>query len=280
MPVIRVLGAPAIAGALALSGAGPAAASTQPVRIEFADFAPSQVDALPGDAVAWSNDSPPTHTVTSDTGLFDSGSLATGQGFSWTFAQLGTYAYHCTIHPGMNGEVDVRPVTLAPVPPGTVVPGTRIALSGRTADPSQPVRIDRSTDGTHFATAATVAADPSGDWQASVPVTRTADLRAASPGGVSETRRVLVRDRRIRLRATHNGLRVAVTPSDPGGHVMLQLRLRERFGWWTVARKRLDFVSEASFKLVARGVRARAVLVDRDGWSALATSRVLHVPRR
>ena len=56
--------------------------------------------------------------------------------------------------------------------------------------------------------------------------------------------------------------------------MVLQQRLRERFGWWTVARKRFDYLSQARF-VVRRHARTRAVLVDRDGWTPLAVSRVL-----
>jgi hypothetical protein len=246
------------------------------VGIQFAAFSPGQVDALPGDTVQWTNVSPREHTVTSDTGAFAS-DLPPGAGFSWTFDQVGAFAYHCTIHPSMTGEIDVRRVTLQPVPAAPVPPGTRVALAGRTADPSLPVTIERSTDGVHFATVATATPSASGDWQATVRLRRTSDVRASSPTGASEARRVLIRDRRVRVHRTRRGLSVSVSPSDPGGRIMLQLRLRERFGWWTVARKRLDFVSEASFRVTRRPVRARVVLVDRDGWSALATSRVLRL---
>jgi plastocyanin len=276
---IRSARAPVIAGALgllaAVAGAAPAAAATQPVTIQFSAFGPSQVDALPGDTISWTNASTRVHTVVSDTGLFGSAQLATGGAFAWTSTQTGVYAYHCSIHPSMTGEIDVRGVTLGPVPTAALVAGTKVALDGRTADPTQPVRIERSTDGTRFTTIATATPDASGDWRASVSAARTADLRAASATGVSETRRVLVSDRKVRVRRTRRGVAVSVTPSDPGGRVMLQLRLRERFGWWTVSRKRLDFLSEASFRIARRPARARVVLVDRDGWSSLATSRVV-----
>jgi hypothetical protein len=175
----------------------------------------------------------------------------------------------------MVGEVDVRAVTLSALPATAQVRGTRLEFAGRTADASAPVQVQRSLDGVHFTTVATAAASASGNWTAPVRVARTADYRAVVAGGASETRRVRVENRRVRLRATHTGVRVSVTPSDPGGHVMLQLRLREHFGWWTVARKRLDFVSQASFRVHRRHVRVRAVLVDKDGWSPLATSPVV-----
>lgn len=281
MRSIRSVSAPVTAGALALLAAGSAAApawaapQAQSVSIQFSAFGPSQVDALPGDTITWTNQSARAHTVVSDTGLFGSLQLPTGGLFSWTSSQTGAYAYHCSIHPSMTGEVDVRDVTLGPTPPAALVAGTKVALSGRTADPGQPVRIERSTDGTHFATIATATPDAAGDWRASIGATRTADLRAAASAGVSETRRLLVSDREVHIRATRRGVAVSVSPRAPGARVMLQLRLRERFGWWTVSRKRLDYLSEASFRIARRHARARVVLVDRDGWSSLATSAVV-----
>jgi len=70
---------------------------------------------LPGDTVQWSNPSVRTHTVTADDGSFDSGELPSGSGFAHAFDAPGIYTYHCTIHAGMFGEVDVRRVTLGPV---------------------------------------------------------------------------------------------------------------------------------------------------------------------
>jgi hypothetical protein len=59
-----------------------------------------------------------------------------------------------------------------------------------------------------------------------------------------------------------------------GARVRLQVRSRERFGWFPVATRRLDYVSRADFSV--RGpARVRAVLVDRDGWTPVATSPVL-----
>src|SRR5688572_30820880 len=39
--------------------------------------------------------------------LFDSGNIATGTSFSWTFNETGTFGYHCKIHPSMKGTVQV-----------------------------------------------------------------------------------------------------------------------------------------------------------------------------
>jgi hypothetical protein len=50
-----------------------------------------------------------THHLISDTGLFDSGALAPGKSFAFTFATSGTYTYHCSIHPTMVGTITLTP---------------------------------------------------------------------------------------------------------------------------------------------------------------------------
>jgi hypothetical protein len=243
------------------------------VSVQFAAFAPAQVDALPGDTVGWSNQSPRTHTVTADAGAFGSGDLAPGGQFSWTAGAVGPYAYHCTLHPSMTGEIDVRRVTLAPLPPAVVPAGTRITMSGRTADASAPVRVERTVDGSRYVRVAGAIPDAAGNWSATVVATESADFRAGSGADVSGSRRLLVSDRRVIVRLRHGRVDVTVTPSLPNARVVLQRHLRERFGWWPSNRKRLDFVSRTSFR--ARPGRMRVALVDRDGWTPLALSRTI-----
>jgi plastocyanin len=47
------------------------------------------------------------HTWTSNNGVWDSGHISGGQSYTFTFAQPGTYAYHCAIHNYMVGVVNV-----------------------------------------------------------------------------------------------------------------------------------------------------------------------------
>jgi hypothetical protein len=95
---------------------------------------------------------------------------------------------------------------------------------------------------------------------------------------VSEVRRLLVAVQQVHIHSTRTGVAVDVTPSAPYAPILVELYLRERFGW-PVAHRRLDYVSEAELH-VPRGARVRVVLVDRDGWTPLATSRELTLPRR
>jgi plastocyanin len=260
---------------LVLAGAPTGAdAATQSVHAELAAFAPSQVDVLSGETVEWSNVSPRVHTVTSDAGLFGTDDLQPGAVFAQRFDAPGAYPYHCTIHPQMTGEVDVRQVILGTVPTAVVALGTRVQLEGRAADPSRPVELQRSLGGGAFTAVASASPAPDGSWRATVTAEATADYRAAVGGDVSQTRRLLVSARRVRLRATRRGVAVTVTPSVPYARIVLQADLRERFGWWPIARARLDYRSQASFR-VKRPARVRAVLVAKDGWTPLATSRVV-----
>jgi plastocyanin len=263
-----------IATAVWWAAPGPAAADVHDVSAQFAAFGPSVVDVLPGETVAWTNVSDRRHTVTSDTGIFDSGDLLAGDRFSFQFDEPGAFAYHCTVHEGMVGEVDVRRVTLGVLSTTAIPTGDRVEFSGRTSSLSQPVQIQRTEDGTRFTTVATAAAGPDGTWSTKVTATTTADYRAALGDDLSQTRRLLVSDRKVLLRATRDGVRVTVTPSKPYARIMLQQDQRERFGWWPVAVTRLDYVSQATLRLTTPG-RVRAMLVDQDGWTPLATSPVV-----
>jgi plastocyanin len=77
------------------------------VRIADFAFAPDSSDVKVGDSLKWTNRDGTTHTVTADDGAFDSGNLAGGKSFSFTFDQAGTFAYHCKIHQSMTGTVVV-----------------------------------------------------------------------------------------------------------------------------------------------------------------------------
>ena len=78
------------------------------------------------------------------------------------------------------------------------------------------------------------------------------------------------------LRVIRDRVLVRVVPPNPYQRVMLELKLRDRFGWWPQKFKRLDYLSRAVFR-VRRAVRARVSLVDKDGWTRLAISKVLRV---
>ncbi len=96
------------------------------VTINGFAFMPASITVPVGTRVVWTNQQPQVpHTVTSDTaGIFDSGTVQTGATFAFTFNQVGTFAYHCNIHPNMHGTVVVTAAgtTATPAPPATTAP--------------------------------------------------------------------------------------------------------------------------------------------------------------
>jgi plastocyanin len=66
-------------------------------------FSPSSLTVPVGTTVVWKHESDLPHTVTSDTGLFDSGTLNQGDTFQFTFTKAGTYPYHCKFHGDVGG---------------------------------------------------------------------------------------------------------------------------------------------------------------------------------
>ena len=70
---------------------------------DFGDPATASV----GDTVTVTNNDGVPHTWTSTDGAFDSGSLAEGDEFSFTFDEAGEYSFFCAIHPAMTGTITV-----------------------------------------------------------------------------------------------------------------------------------------------------------------------------
>ena len=268
----------ATAAVLLVAMPSSAALPVATVYIQFAAYGPETLDVLPGQRVLWTNVSTRTHTVTSDDRLFDSGDIESDSRFSFQFNTPGAYRYHCTIHAGIVGEVDVRKVILNGLPTAAVPVGTPVEFDGRTATPRQPVLVQQRAEGGPFRTVARVKAAANGSWRTRVDARTTADFRAVSGSSASETRRMLVSERKVHVRATPSGLAVSVTPPAPYAPFLVELYLRERFGWWPVARGATDYVSEANVR-VRRPARVRIVLVDKDGWTPLATSRPVRLSK-
>jgi plastocyanin len=277
----------------ALAAAAPAQAASVFVFAQTQSFSPKQLDVLTGDNVVWRNTSQKTHNVKFDTEGFSSGRFGPGEVRNHAFPTAGVYAYHCTIHDGMTGAIGVYPLVLSG-PARRVRRGTSIALHVRAPQDAGEVRIEANT-GTGFVPVAVAGPaagggheghDEPGTVHANVVVDHTAVYRAAFDGGVSQELVVEVTDApdlsaRVRRGARGRAL-VSVTakPATPGARVVLQVKLRERFGWWPVDRARLDKRSRASLSVRGyAGERARVVVVGPDWASELSVSRTLKLPR-
>ena len=86
---------------------GEKAAGNDVAITDFA-FSPDSLTVGAGTEITWSNDDPTPHTVTGSDDGFDSGVLEAGDGYSFTFAKVGTFEYSCNIHPDMVGTVEVE----------------------------------------------------------------------------------------------------------------------------------------------------------------------------
>lgn len=78
------------------------------VSIQAMQFLPATITGLPGSKITWTNNDTVIHTVTSNDGIsFSSGNINPQGTFTFTFNTLGTYAYHCNLHPSMQGTINV-----------------------------------------------------------------------------------------------------------------------------------------------------------------------------
>jgi len=131
--MLRTVHALALASALALGLAScasskatglPVGPTTPPAGtngVEVADsvFRPKQLTVTAGIEVVWKETGSLPHSVTSDTGLFDSnpnclkdtvnGCMQKGTEFKFTFSKAGSYPYYCVIH-GAKGGVNMSGV--------------------------------------------------------------------------------------------------------------------------------------------------------------------------
>jgi LPXTG-motif cell wall-anchored protein len=110
--------------------AGPALAAS--VSVVDNSFSPKVVTIKVGESVTWSSSGANPHTVTADSGAFDSSPncptqqsscLENGESYSHTFSSIGTFPYHCKIHGaaggiGMAGTVVVTAANGSPPPGG------------------------------------------------------------------------------------------------------------------------------------------------------------------
>jgi plastocyanin len=104
----------------AKSDAPPAEPTT--VTMKLVAYQPEKLTVDAGTKVTWKQTDPGAHTVTSGTveqggagvtqqpdDRFDSGNIATGDTYEFTFDEAGAYPYFCRLHPAtMRGEIQVR----------------------------------------------------------------------------------------------------------------------------------------------------------------------------
>jgi hypothetical protein len=103
-------------------------------------FDPQTVTINEGDTVTWTSGYG-RHTVISTTNAFDSGPLAEGQSFSYTFKTAGSYAYHDRLNPQIpGGTVIVQAV-------GNTAPTAKFTATPLSAPAGTAIQFDASASG-------------------------------------------------------------------------------------------------------------------------------------
>ncbi len=105
-----------LAAVLAIGLLGCAAAKPNTVSIHDLQFDPHSMPVAKGTTVTWVNNDEAAHTITTDDfgtkgaapGQFSSDPLNPGDSFTHTFDTVGTFNYHCTIHPYIKGTIIVQ----------------------------------------------------------------------------------------------------------------------------------------------------------------------------
>jgi plastocyanin len=73
-----------------------------------AAFGSNPLTIAAGTTLTWQNEDNVAHTATSNTNVWNSGTINPGGSFSFTFTQAGNFPYRCTVHPNMVGTVIVQ----------------------------------------------------------------------------------------------------------------------------------------------------------------------------
>jgi plastocyanin len=114
-PTANVPASPTAPAAVATAPApsvGDLVVTTNAIAVRAVDnrFDPLAAAVPVGATVTWTNNGTNLHNVTSFDGLFDSGPMASGSSFKYTFSKAGTFRLYCRQHflTGMFGTITVR----------------------------------------------------------------------------------------------------------------------------------------------------------------------------
>lgn len=97
-----------VALALAVTGSEAAAPAAHVVKIDGFAFLPPTLTVKQGETVEWRNTDPVPHTVTGKEGGLDSPEIPANGTYRYTAKKKGHFAYICTLHPIMKGELVVE----------------------------------------------------------------------------------------------------------------------------------------------------------------------------
>ena len=77
------------------------------VGIENSAFMPATMTIRKGTAVTWKNNDMIDHIIVADKNGLISPSLRKGDSYTVPFTEIGTFSYHCSVHPEMKGTINI-----------------------------------------------------------------------------------------------------------------------------------------------------------------------------
>ncbi|QBC33638.1 cupredoxin family copper-binding protein [Pandoraea sp. XY-2] len=78
------------------------------VTIDSMQYAPPDLTVKVGETVMWVNHDPYPHTVSAQSGGFDSKDIAPGESWRFTATRKGSFPYFCRFHRTMKGTLRVE----------------------------------------------------------------------------------------------------------------------------------------------------------------------------
>ncbi|EWM11305.1 plastocyanin/azurin family copper-binding protein [Kutzneria sp. 744] len=152
---------------LTLLAPTPAMAAVHAVAMAQYAFAPAALTVHVGDTITWTNQDQAPHDVTTTSAPvpLHSPTLATGQSWTYTFSQPGTYSYICSIHPDMRAQI----VVLAAAPTATPQRPAPTTTVRRATGGGAPVEVMHPTTTTAPPTTTTTSQAPQA-MQAMTPI--------------------------------------------------------------------------------------------------------------
>jgi hypothetical protein len=241
------------------------------VAIPGKAYEPARITVLAGTTVTWRNGDSLNHTVTAEGDAFDSGYVAPGGSFSFTFATQGHYAYHCLIHKFMKGSVDVFGLVLTG-PESPVLAGKQVVVAGLAPAGTVSVTLTKVGGGEP---PRTVKTRPDGSFTVRFGATSPGAYRASAGKAASPLVRIAVVPR-LTVTHTSSSVTVVADPARPGAGVALQAYDRDHFAWRTIARSRLDAQSRAQVAIpMPHPQRIRVVVRGTHGWADAASPAIV-----
>lgn len=94
--------------ALVVANAEAAGGTVHTVTIDGFAFKPPTIDVKQGDTIEWRNTDPVPHTATAKDAGLDSRDIPANGTYRFVAKKKGRFAYVCTLHPIMKGELVVE----------------------------------------------------------------------------------------------------------------------------------------------------------------------------